>query len=132
MFFMKILFKFSRTSWYRKKRFVIPACLLILLFIAGIILGAVLGVRNSQSETSMTFNIFLILSWIAVYFANSDCFRFEIVGFSPILSIGISLNGQIYKKLFYAIRSLLANMGISRGGDIILIPTLSGKASPSF
>jgi ABC-type lipoprotein release transport system permease subunit len=42
---MEIFITFTRRPWYSKKRFAIPVCVLTILAIAGIILGAVLGAR---------------------------------------------------------------------------------------
>jgi hypothetical protein len=50
---------FFRRHWYRKKRFDIPICSLILLLIAGIIIGSVLGTKAKTTVIGTIFDIFL-------------------------------------------------------------------------
>ena len=56
---MELFITFTRRHWYRKKRFVIPICLLTTMLIGAIILGSVLGTRTSISPTGTTFDILL-------------------------------------------------------------------------
>jgi len=53
---------FFRRHWYRKKRFDIPICFFIVLIMAGIILGSVLGtrVKNLQARTIFDMSQFKI------------------------------------------------------------------------
>ncbi len=48
---------FFRRHWYRKKRFGIPMCFFIVLIIAGIILGSILGTRTTTNLTRTIFHI---------------------------------------------------------------------------
>ncbi len=52
---------FFRRHWYRKKRFGIPMCFFIVLIIAGIILGSVLGTRTTTNLARTIFHIFFTL-----------------------------------------------------------------------
>jgi len=52
---MKLFIILTRRQWYRKKRVIIPICLLTTLFIGAIILGSVLGTKSNS--TGMIFAI---------------------------------------------------------------------------
>lgn len=53
---MRLFIIFTR-RWYHKKRFIIPMCSLIALFIGTIILGSVLGTKSNSNPTGMIFAI---------------------------------------------------------------------------
>ncbi len=53
-----LFIKFFRRHWYCKKRFSIPICFLILLIIAGIIIGSVLGTKAKTTVIGTIFDIF--------------------------------------------------------------------------
>jgi hypothetical protein len=46
---MKTFVTFLRRPWYRKKRYAIPTCLLIILAIVAAVVGVVLGLKAAKS-----------------------------------------------------------------------------------
>jgi hypothetical protein len=42
---MELFITFTRRPWYRKKRFVIPICSLIALFVGAIIIGVIVSTK---------------------------------------------------------------------------------------
>ena len=55
-FFMEASFSFRR-HWYRKKRFVIPICFLIILSLGGVIFGSFFGTRARINSLGMIFDV---------------------------------------------------------------------------
>jgi hypothetical protein len=55
--FDEFFISFFRRHWYRKKRFDIPICFFIVLIMAGIILGSVLGTRVKHMPARTIFDI---------------------------------------------------------------------------
>ena len=51
---------YFRRQWYRRKRFVIPICFLMILIVAGAILGGILGFTLGRKDKSEFF-LFVML-----------------------------------------------------------------------
>jgi hypothetical protein len=56
---MKIFVTFLRRPWYRKKRYAIPTCLLIILAFVGAIVGIIVGLKAAKSgNIGKIFDVF--------------------------------------------------------------------------
>ncbi len=85
---MKNFIIFPRCPWYRKKRFMIPLSLLIILGIAAILIGCILGTRSNITPEGMTFGVLFSSKANNSLFSNSGLFLLEnILLYSTIVNI---------------------------------------------